>query len=113
MVFTLVEIVIVLCGFAVVGLLFYHVPKLRIENGQNVEFPKLSVIIPARNEEDNLPLLLTDLARQSYRPLEIICVDDGSTDETARIAESFGIKVISLRDKPEGWTGHSRCQNSL
>lgn len=112
MVFILVEIVIVLCGFAVVGLLFYHVPKLKRENGQNVEFPTLSVIIPARNEEGNLPLLLADLARQSLRPSEIICVDDGSTDETARIAGSFGIKVISLRDKPEGWTGKTwACQN--
>ena len=72
---------------------------------------RISVIIPARNEAMNLPLLLQDLKEQSTNPLEIICVDDASTDATAQIAAGYGIKIITLHDKPAGWTGKTwACQ---
>lgn len=42
---------------------------------------------------------------------EIICVDDGSVDETNEVASSFGITVITLKDKPHDWKGKSwACQ---
>ncbi|MGU3472016.1 glycosyltransferase [Paenibacillus sp. D51F] len=66
---------------------------------------KLSVIIPARNEETNLPHLLQSLRHQSCRPFEIIVVDDGSEDGTRAIAESFGAKVVVNEHLPPGWTG--------
>ena len=72
----------------------------------------ISVIIPARNEERNLPLLLADLKKQGMKPFEIICADDASTDDTSGIAKSFGIRFLSLNDKPAGWVGKSwACQN--
>lgn len=59
---------------------------------------RISVIIPARNEEATLPLVLTDLfetiRRLNTHEVEVICVDDRSTDRTAGIAESFGARVI-------------------
>lgn len=55
----------------------------------------ISIVIPARNEEFYLPDCLSSLKEQSYTgDYEIIVVDNGSTDETAAIAESFGTKVI-------------------
>lgn len=66
---------------------------------------KLSVIIPARNEEVNLPHLLRTLQEQTVTPYEIIVVDDQSTDRTREIAESFGVRVITCSDLPLGWTG--------
>ncbi|CAM3763761.1 glycosyltransferase [Cohnella lubricantis] len=66
---------------------------------------RLSVIIPARNEEVNLPHLLESLQSQSCRPFEIIVVDDGSVDRTRAIAESFGVKVVEGTPLPPGWTG--------
>lgn len=66
---------------------------------------KLSVIIPARNEECNLPHLLDSLKLQSIQPFEIIVVDDSSHDRTKEIAESYGVKVIAGSSLPEGWTG--------
>ncbi|CAM4256208.1 glycosyltransferase involved in cell wall biosynthesis [Paenibacillus endophyticus] len=68
---------------------------------------KLSVIIPARNEQFNLPYLLDSLQSQTYQPFEIIVVDDFSTDRTREIAESYGVKVISGKSLPQGWTGKS------
>jgi 4,4'-diaponeurosporenoate glycosyltransferase len=67
----------------------------------------VSIIIPARNEERNLNLLLESLGQQSVRPQEIIVVNDNSTDGTARVAEMGGARLINLKDLPEGWTGKS------
>lgn len=50
---------------------------------------KVSVIIPARNEEENLPLLLESLTRQDYPNFEVLVIDDQSTDSTWEIIESF------------------------
>jgi hypothetical protein len=66
---------------------------------------RLSVIVPARNEERNLPHLLQSLREQTLRPYEVIVVDDCSTDRTREIAESFGVTVISIAELPPGWTG--------
>lgn len=56
--------------------------------------PELSVIIPALNEAETLPLLLGDLARQQSVLLEILIGDGGSGDATRSIARSSGAGVI-------------------
>jgi glycosyltransferase involved in cell wall biosynthesis len=66
---------------------------------------RLSVIIPARNEEGNLPYLLGSLQIQSIEGMDIIVVDDHSEDRTRDIAESFGVTVIASPPLPSGWTG--------
>ena len=66
---------------------------------------KVSLIIPARNEEKNLPQLLRDVQNQHYPPglLEIIVVDDHSTDATVAVAESFGrVRCLRLCDYTNG-----------
>jgi cellulose synthase/poly-beta-1,6-N-acetylglucosamine synthase-like glycosyltransferase len=62
---------------------------------------KISVIIPARNEEENIGILLSSIEKQTYpRDLfEVIVVDDHSTDQTASIVKTFPkIKLITLKD---------------
>ncbi|MCL6459094.1 MAG: glycosyltransferase family 2 protein [Gorillibacterium sp.] len=66
---------------------------------------RLSVIIPARNEEKNLPFILESLLAQTFKPGEIIVVDDCSEDRTKEIAESYGVTVIENPTLPAGWTG--------
>jgi glycosyltransferase involved in cell wall biosynthesis len=51
---------------------------------------RVDVIIPALNEERNIPLCLASLAKQSLRPDRIILIDDGSADKTAEYAKTFG-----------------------
>ncbi|PHV63261.1 glycosyltransferase family 2 protein [Cyanobacterium aponinum] len=67
--------------------------------------PKVSVLIPARNEEKSLPHLLTALNNQSFKPYEIIVIDDQSIDNTANIAQQTGVKVIQNNFLPKDWTG--------
>lgn len=106
----LFHIIVISAGLFCSLILFYRFPLLK--NSIHTEaIHKVSVIIPARNEEDNLSELLQDLKQQNYPIYEIICIDDGSTDETAKIAASFGVKVITITDKPKDWTGKSwACQ---
>jgi glycosyltransferase involved in cell wall biosynthesis len=63
---------------------------------------KISVVIPAYNEESFLPRLLTSLRQQTFSlPYEVIVVDNNSTDKTAQIAKKFGAKVI--HEKKRGY----------
>ena len=81
----------------------------------------LSVIIPARNEEDCVGECLRSLASQSEggwqlgRDWEILLVDDGSTDRTYEIATSIpGVTVIQAPAPPKGWTGKANaCWTAL
>ena len=60
---------------------------------------KVSVVVPARNEEKALPELLDSLLVQSLPPDEIIVADGGSTDRTVELASSYagrGVKVLIL-----------------
>lgn len=54
----------------------------------------LSVVIPTKNEEADLPKLLASLAAQTVRPTEIIVADAKSTDKTRAIAEAAGARVV-------------------
>lgn len=65
---------------------------------------RISIIIPARNEENNIPVLLESIKKQSLQPHEVIVADDGSTDRTAEVASSFGAKVLTFQ-KEEKWIG--------
>ncbi len=72
------------------------------------DFPGISIIVPARNEEANLPCLLTSLVHQNYPRYEVIVVDDASTDNTAAIVQEYAeddVRLVSIDGPPEGWTG--------
>jgi poly-beta-1,6-N-acetyl-D-glucosamine synthase len=65
---------------------------------------KISVIIPARNEQENIAFLLKALSQQSYSAelTEILVVDDHSTDETAEIVRKFpSVRLLHLGDDPD------------
>jgi len=53
----------------------------------------VSVIIPAYNAENYLAEAVESALGQTYRPIEVIVVNDGSTDRTAQIAERFGDRI--------------------
>lgn len=54
----------------------------------------VSIIVPAHNAESTLAQCLEACTRQTYEPVEIIVVDDGSTDATSRIVQSFPVHYI-------------------
>ncbi len=54
----------------------------------------LSIIIPALNEEEYLPLLLENIKKQNFSDYEIIVADAGSVDKTVEIAKNYGCKIV-------------------
>ncbi len=60
---------------------------------------KIGIIIPARNEEENIGKTLENLRKQSFKPEKIVVVDDGSTDHTTKITMKYGASVIQLPDR--------------
>lgn len=75
--------------------------------------PKVSVLIPARNEEHNLGPCLESLISQQYPNYEVLVLDDRSEDDTRKVALNLGfeladharLRLLPGTDLPEGWTG--------
>ena len=68
----------------------------------------VTVIVPAYNEAECIADTVNSLLAQSLAPQEIIVVDDGSTDETAELARSLGVRVIA---PPENTGSKAGAQN--
>lgn len=56
--------------------------------------PKLSIIIPCKNEEVNLPKLLESIKKQTFTDYEVIVADAHSTDHTRETARAYGARVV-------------------
>jgi glycosyltransferase involved in cell wall biosynthesis len=94
---------------------FKRLPKIESMNQQHAvrdEFPKVSVILPARNEEKYIAKCLDSLLKQSYPNFEIVAINDSSSDRTGEIIQRYHIinsKVVAINAEPkpeeEGWIG--------
>jgi 4,4'-diaponeurosporenoate glycosyltransferase len=92
--------------FWFLGFVFlWRIPTLKKGNPLNNFSYKISIIIPARNEEKTLGQLLHSIAHQTLKPHEIIVIDDQSEDATAEVARREGCIVMTSKNLPEGWTG--------
>ena len=69
--------------------------------------PLVSVVIPAHNASRTLRETLDSVFAQNYAPLEVVVVDDGSTDDTWKVLASFGDSIRVIR-QPQGGIARSR-----
>ncbi len=60
--------------------------------------PLFSVIIPVFNREILLPRAIESVLNQSFKDFEIIVIDDGSTDKSAQVAQSYGVRVVKRKN---------------
>ncbi|MGZ8398886.1 MAG: glycosyltransferase [Gemmatimonadales bacterium] len=68
----------------------------------------LSVIIPARNESSTISTVVASILATTYHPIELLVVDDRSTDDTAAIVEGISdarLGLIRGEELPDGWYG--------
>jgi len=78
-----------------------------------VSFPRVSIIVAARNEEEALPAALQSLLALDYPDFEVVLVDDDSRDRTGAIADEWAakpaaggrLKVVHTRQLPPQWHG--------
>jgi len=78
------------------------------------EAPPLSVVIAARNEARGIEAALRSVLRQDYARMEVIVVDDRSTDATGEILDRMAVReprlrVVHLRELPDGWLGKNHA----
>ena len=78
------------------------------------DWPLVTAILPAKDEEANLAACLTSVCGLTYPNLEILVVDDRSTDRTGEIARQFAanderIRVETIDHLPAGWTGKTHA----
>ncbi|RZL46538.1 MULTISPECIES: glycosyltransferase family 2 protein [Pedobacter] len=71
---------------------------------------EVSILIPARNEADNIIYLLESIKAQDYSNYEVIVLDDDSSDNTYQLVETFceknsNFKIVSGKDLALGWLG--------
>lgn len=74
------------------------------------EYPRISVLVPARNEENNIGACLDSLTSLDYPDYEVIVMDDKSTDRTAEIVQEYAerdgrVKLAHGEELPGGWVG--------
>ena len=85
-------------------------PRLeRIKNIKNT-FPRVSIILPARNEERYIRRCIDSLIKQDYPDFEIVMVNDESSDKTLDIMNEYqnshpDIKVLSVKKPDDDWIG--------
>lgn len=97
--------------FAYMTKSFRQAPTLESFDRASVTiFPKVSVILPARNEERYIARCLDSLLAQDYSNFEIIAINDSSTDRTGEIMKEYAARDprvvhVNALAKPEGWAG--------
>ena len=69
---------------------------------------KLSIIIPVYNVEKYLPKCLDSILNQSFKDFEIICINDGSSDNSLKILEEYKDKRIIIINKENAGSGVAR-----
>ena len=67
-----------------------------------------SVVIPLYNKGREIARTLGGVAAQTYTPLEVIVVDDGSTDDSARVVEGLDLPGVRLIRQPNGGVSAAR-----
>lgn len=95
---------------------FVSDPQLRRVSRQYHHF--VSILIPVRNEEDNILHLLNSIKNQDYSNYEVIIYDDGSTDNTASLCSDFvktdqRFSIIEGNALPRGWLGKNYACHHL
>lgn len=110
----------------IVGVYFFifsllNILKIKKDTVNKVltEQPLVSVLIPARNEENNIKKCLDSFLNQSYKNYEILVLDDNSTDKTYEIVKNLAkqhpdkIKLYSGKPLPPDWRGKSFAMQQL
>ena len=107
------------CSMAAI---LWHASRItrRLSDGQpddGLALPALSIVVPALNEEAVIEPAMRSLLALDYPNLEVVAVDDRSTDRTGEIldrlaAENPRLHVRHVKDIPAGWLGKNHALHS-
>lgn len=115
---SLVVLKLFLLGYVIVTLfmvILNSIFRLRLSHQGIKPCPKISVLIPARNESQNLQKHLPLWLTQTYSNYEILVLNDASEDSTAEVLNTFAnrVKVLTGLELPQGWFGKNWACHQL
>lgn len=114
----IVQLVFLFITSCIVIFNFFTAPKLKNKKYELSEYPLVSVLIPARNEEDNIENIVSCVLKQDYPSFELIVLNDNSEDRTLDILQQIQkndtkLKVINGKPLPPEWIGKSWACHQL
>jgi chlorobactene glucosyltransferase len=116
--FVLSILVIFLINFILNNIFFKNIAGYSLPESFIKRPPLVSIMVPARNEAENIKMCVKSLLKQDYANIEILILDDNSTDDTSlivkRIAEKDSrVKLITGKPLKDGWIGKSYACHQL
>jgi len=103
-------------NFIINNLLFKNTTNYKLPEYILKKKPLISVLIPARNEERNIGKCIGSILKQDYENIEVLVLDDNSTDNTSAIVTGFArrdkrVRLYQGKPLEDGWLGKSyACQ---
>ena len=103
--------------YLVRGLLWVrrHLPRLtEVEPVPRTAWPRVSVVVPARNEAPQVETAVRSLLAQDYPSLEVVAIDDRSEDATGLLLDGLAagdprLRVVHVESLPDGWLGKNHA----
>lgn len=102
--------------WVVAKMLTAHRLRYRPQLEPGDDLPSVSVCIPARNEMNAMTMCLERVLASDYPKLEVIVLDDGSTDDTPHMIRAFahaGVRFVPGKPLPEDWIGKNYALQQL
>ncbi|MFC2058126.1 glycosyltransferase family 2 protein, partial [Chloroflexota bacterium] len=102
--------------------LIFNLRALRKLGVEKIDIPDpapfISILVPARNETDNIATCINSLRSQEYTNFEIIVLDDNSSDDTAAIVKRIAaadprVRLLNGKPLPHGWAGKTYACHQL
>jgi len=111
-------LLLVLINFIVNNILFKNVASFAQTEQVKNSPPLVSVLIPARDEAKNIKRCVRSLLKQDYPNIEILVLDDNSSDGTGQIVRQMGkkdsrVRLITGKPLKNGWMGKSYACHQL
>ncbi len=111
------HIIIIVCLAILTLNLILNLRSLKIPDNKSKipnPAPRVSILIPARNEEENIRHCVESLRKQDYPDYEILVLDDNSIDGTSQIVSEIArnddrVKLLNGEKLPPGWAGKSHA----
>jgi cellulose synthase/poly-beta-1,6-N-acetylglucosamine synthase-like glycosyltransferase len=101
---------------SLIAMLFWRLDRVPLRTSLPDRWPTVSVIVPARNEASRIEAGLRSLLATDYPNIQILAVDDRSTDKTGRVMDRLAagdsrLQVIHVTELPTDWLGKSHAMH--
>jgi len=116
--FITASLLIVLVNFTTNNILFKNTANFLLPESLKKSPPLVSILVPARNEAKNIKGCIRSLLKQDYANIEILVLDDNSSDNTGQIVKEIEekdsrVKLITGKPLKKGWLGKSYACHQL